>query len=350
MKKAVIIAGVLLILITIIYLSFNNNAIKEDPRGKAYAGSKTCVSCHSNIYNSYIHTAHYIGSGQAAENTLHGSFSSGNNIFHINDSQKIVMEKLDSGFFQSYYLNGKLEERYRFDIVLGGVKGESYLYWKDNKLYQLPLSYFSREHQWSTSPGYGFNFLASASSRSIKKQCLECHASYISDLPAEEQGFNKEEKFDKSSLVVSIDCERCHGPAAEHADFQTHNPEVKTAHFITTYSSLNRSQKIDMCAICHSGKPIDKLRSTFEFVPGDSFSKFKIPELYTYVDTSRLDVHGNQLQLLQSSKCYTQSSLTCTTCHDVHQNTRGQDAVYVQKCLACHNTSHKINCTMKDGL
>lgn len=37
------------------------------------------------------------------------------------------MKKTDNGLFQNYYLNGKAKDRYRFDIVFGGVKGESYL-------------------------------------------------------------------------------------------------------------------------------------------------------------------------------------------------------------------------------
>lgn len=54
-------------------------------------------------------------------------FSKGFNVFQVNDSQKVVMKKTDNGLFQNYYLNGKAKDRYRFDIVFGGVKGESYL-------------------------------------------------------------------------------------------------------------------------------------------------------------------------------------------------------------------------------
>ena len=350
MKKVIIITGICIILFVIVYLPFRNNNDRKDSRGDAFAGSQTCIKCHDNIYNSYVHTAHYLASLPATLKTIHGSFHKPGNVFTLNDSQKIVMEKLDSGLFQTYYLNGRVKERYHFDIVFGGVKGESYLYWKGNELYQLPISYYNQEHEWSTSPGYGLNFLEYHQSRSIHKQCMECHTSYISDLSENEQLFTKEEKFNKQSLVFSIDCERCHGPAAQHVNFQTKNPDIKTARFITSYSSLNRTQKIDMCAICHSGLSTDKVRSTFEFVPGDSFSNFKIPEFYSTVDTTHLDVHGNQVQLLQSSKCYKFSKMDCATCHDPHQNNRGNDAVYVQKCLTCHNTPNHVYCKMSNTL
>ena len=340
-----IVTGICTALLIISCLQFNNSTT-GDPRGKLFAGPEACARCHNNIYTSYLHTAHFNASMPATEHTVHGSFLTGANTFNVNEAQKIVMEKLDSGLFQTYYLKGKVKERYHFDIVFGGVKGESYLYWKGNELYQLPLSSFGTQHQWSTSPGYGPNFLDYPRLRSIAKQCLECHTSYVSDLPDKFQGFNKEEQFDRSTLVYGVDCERCHGPAAQHVDFHTSNPNVQTARFITTYSSLNRSQRLDMCAVCHSGKPSIKLRSSFEFVPGDTFAKFKLPEFFKRIDSSHLDVHGNQLQLLQQSKCFINSQLDCATCHDPHQNNRGNDALYTQKCLNCHNTSNHTYCKM----
>ncbi|MEP6683019.1 MAG: multiheme c-type cytochrome [Parafilimonas sp.] len=348
MKKMIIIASICLVLIVVVCLPFKNNNAKQDPRGRSYAGAEACAKCHSDMYNSYLHTAHYIASIPASDNTVHGSFIKGFNVFNVTDSQQLVMEKRDSGLFQTYYLNGKLKDRYSFDIVFGGVKGESYLYWQGNELYQLPISYYTAQHQWSTSPGYGFNFLDYPVSRIIKKRCLECHASFIDDLPGESsQPLNKTEEFDKSTMVLSIDCERCHGPGEQHVQFQTDHPEIKTASFITSYNSLNRIQKMDMCAVCHSGKSNVMLRSIFTFMPGDTFAKFKVPQFFNASDTNNnVDVHGNQVQLLEKSECYLKSNMTCTTCHDVHQNTRGNDILYTQVCLTCHTKSTHNYCKM----
>ena len=350
MKKTLFVTGICATLVILVFFLFKGSKDKEDPRGNLYAGSKACVKCHSDIYHSYLHTAHFLASLPATENTIHGSFKNGSNVFYVNDSQKVVMEKLDSGLFQTYYLKGKAKKRYRFDIVFGGVKGESYLTWNGNELEQLPLSYFKRENQWSTSPGYGFNFLEYPRLRMVSKSCMECHSSYISNFQGESPELNKTEKFDKSSVVYSIDCERCHGPAARHVDFQARNPEIKTAHFITTYQSLNRSQRMDMCAICHSGPPSLMIRSTFEFEPGDTFAKFKLPEFSKIIDTEHLDVHGNQVGLLERSKCYMFSQMDCATCHDTHIDNRGEDQLYTQKCLDCHNKPGHVYCKMTSEL
>ncbi len=333
-----------------VFVQCKTGTTATDPRGSLYAGAKACANCHSNIYQSFLHTAHYLASAPAAESTVHGSFAAGSNVFNVNKTQKVVMEKKDGDLFQSYYLNGTLKDQYRFDIVFGGVKGESYLYWKKDELYQLPLSYFSAQRQWSTSPGYKFDFLDYPHLRSIGKGCLECHASYIDNLPGEAQTLDKLEKFDKHTLVYSIDCERCHGPGAQHVNFQINNPAVKTASFITKFSNLSRGQKLDACAVCHSGKPGVMLRSAFEFLPGDTLAKFRLPGFFHPEDTGHTDVHGNQLQLLQSSKCFINSNMDCATCHDTHQNNRGNRMLYTQKCLACHQGQQQTHCKMTDSL
>jgi len=344
MKKILIVTIICLILLAVAWLQFGTGNANADPRGDAYAGSKTCIKCHSNIYNSYLHTAHYVASVPGAENFVHGSFAKGHNEFNLRPNEKIVMEKRDSGLYQTYYLNGKALESHRIDIVLGGIKGESYLYWRGNGLAQLPISYYTRLNQWLISPGYAPGHINY--NRTISRRCLECHASYISDLPDAKGQLTAGEQFDKTSLVYSVDCERCHGPAAQHVDFQTNNPEVKTARYIVTYKSLSRSQRIDMCGVCHSGNKSPMLASTFGFKPGDTLSKFKLQELANPADTVHIDVHGNQVQLLAASKCFINSKMDCATCHDTHQNQRGDIALYTQKCLSCHSTGNHNYCKM----
>jgi hypothetical protein len=348
MKKIIIVTLICTALLAIVYLQFRDNHTNQDPRGDLYTGSAACIKCHSSICKSYLHTAHYIASGKATENTVHGSFTPGPNEFVLSPTQKVVMEKRGKGLFQTLYVNGKEIQSHRFDIVLGGVKGESYLYWKGNGLAQLPVSYYSKQNQWLISPGYApgnINY-----DRSITRRCLECHASYISDDPNAAQQLNIAEQFEKSSLVYSIDCERCHGPGAQHVSFQTANPQIRTAKFIKSYSSLSRAQRLDMCAVCHSGNKSPMLASTFGFRPGDTLSKFKLQEYMAAVDTTHLDVHGNQFQLLAGSKCFIYSKMDCVTCHDTHQNQRGNIVLYAQKCVSCHSVDKYNYCKMANAV
>jgi hypothetical protein len=55
---------------------------------------------------------------------------------------------------------------------------------------------------------------------------------------------------------------------------------------------------------------------------------------------AKLDVHGNQVALLERSRCYQSSAkLSCTTCHDVHAPERPA-AAYSGRCLGCHKAEN----------
>jgi hypothetical protein len=56
---------------------------------------------------------------------------------------------------------------------------------------------------------------------------------------------------------------------------------------------------------------------------------------------SVVDVHGNQVALLALSGCFRASTMTCSTCHDVHAPQRDAEA-FSATCLGCHEgTEHR---------
>ncbi|MDB5132594.1 MAG: hypothetical protein JWR02_2343, partial [Mucilaginibacter sp.] len=143
----------------------------------------------------------------------------------------------------------------------------------------------------------------------------------------------------------SIDCERCHGPAANHVNFQTANPTEKKARYIVTYKSLTRAQKLDACAVCHAGNKDNFQISAFKFKIGDTLAKFKEPTFFSQTpNTATLDVHGNQNGLLAASKCFLKSNMDCGTCHDPHKNEALNLAAYSQRCMSCHNNASHNFC------
>ncbi|WP_428330630.1 cytochrome c3 family protein [Mucilaginibacter sp.] len=323
---------------------------KEDPRGDAYAGSATCISCHKDVSNSYLHTAHFMASAPADAKTVQGSFAKGANEFVFNPHLKVVMDKRDTGLYQTSYADGKKEQAQRFDIVFGGVKGQSYAYWFTNELFQLPISYNTANHAWINSPGYEPNRVAFE--RAVSTRCLDCHLSYAKSAPPEVPNFYVGiEGYDKQSLVFSVDCERCHGPAAEHVKFHTENPGEKKPHFMVAFNSLTREQKINMCAVCHSGATSRMLKPTFGFKPGDTLSNYMATRASaTPVDYKNIDVHGNQKALLASSKCFMSSNMDCSTCHNTHVNDRDNVTLYAAKCMTCHSATSHIQCKMTGKL
>lgn len=331
-------------------LSSKDTQQAPDPRGEAYAGAKTCISCHKDISNTYPHMAHSIASSPASTKSIHGSFAPGQNSVVYNGHTKVVMTQTDSGLYQTSYVNGKQVETARMAIAMGGVKGESYLYWNENELFQLPASYDNIKKHWIISPGY--DTVMASFDRSINIRCMECHASYAKTEPGKVPSFGGDVTgFDKSSIIMSIDCERCHGGAKQHVDFQTANPTVKTSKYITRISALTREQKIDLCGTCHSGTQTINAKSIFDFKPGDKLADYKKHEPKAGpLDFAHIDVHGDQLDMLKTSKCFIGSKMDCNTCHNTHQNERANAVIFAQRCQTCHQAANHNLCKLTGKL
>ena len=307
---------------------------------KKYAGSAACAGCHKDIYNNNIHTEHYLTSAVATDKNIIGSFEYGKNSFAFDLLTKVVMEKRDSSFFQVQYTNGTEVTKGKFDIVVGsGRKGQSYLSWFKERIVQMPMSYFTPSQQWSNSPGYPLGMVAFY--RPITSRCLECHSTYFKKTSPDTARF---ENFDHEKIIFGVDCEKCHGPAAEHVSFQTNNPQVKEAKFIVNPGKLPRERMLDLCTLCHGGR-LEKTKPSFSFQAGDTLSNYFALN-NTSPDVANIDVHGNQYGLLSVSKCFIQSNMTCITCHNIHENENGKTELFSQRCMNCHTDGHEKKCRM----
>jgi nitrate/TMAO reductase-like tetraheme cytochrome c subunit len=317
--------------------------LEPDKRGEAYANPATCVSCHKEVYSSYTHTAHFHTSNAVDGNKLQAESIANDHTFIFNDSLKITIDKRKDGLYQTAYFKGNKIRSERFDIAFGAnEKAQTYGYWKGNRLYELPLSYFKEINNWANSPGFPSNLVYY--DRAIVSHCFECHGSYLEKTFVQTGAMSVAEEYDKKSIIYGIDCQRCHGPAAEHVQYHLDNPTDKTAKYIKTYNALSRQLKVDMCAVCHGGNDLKTEKSTFKYKPGDNLASFYDPN---FGANSNPDVHGNQAKLLEMSRCYLNSpKLTCTTCHNVHQQEKTDPALLSQKCMDCHKEQTHNFCKM----
>jgi hypothetical protein len=307
-----------------------------------YAGDAPCRTCHREQFESYQHTAHHLTSQLPTPTSVLGSFRSGTNSVTIVDSSQSAeaglefrMESRKDGFYEAarsgwnsdVYLRAE-----RIDVITGsGMRGQTYLYWQGNKLFELPISYWSDGHRWINSPGYVDG--TADFSRPVNPACLECHASYIRALSSDP----RTNRYDRESLVVGISCESCHGPGEKHVRFEMqHQTKGKDSSEvgILNPAKFSRDRQVDLCAECHNGILREALAPPFSYVPGRRLSEFfkALPS----PDAGHPDVHGNQVGLLQRSKCYRSSEqMSCSTCHDAHATGRSL-ADYSLKCLGCH--------------
>jgi hypothetical protein len=315
----------------------------HDSYGNAFAGTAACISCHRAIGRTHSLTAHYLDSRPAAAGYIKGSFDSGRNRITYENGTRVLLEHKGNAFFQTtIQKDGRQSRSEQFGVVIGsGRKGQTYLYWNDARLFQLPVSYFSPTDSWCNSPGYRPD--APYFDRQVPAYCLECHATYAGTVFRSKTDLG--DRLDSNRIVYGINCEKCHGPGAAHVAFQTAHPEEKTGKYIINARLLSRQQRLDACALCHSGAR-SLMKPAFSFRVGDTLNQFSLPK-YDMDSAETLDVHGNQYGLLTSSRCFRQSQMDCSSCHNPHVNEANNPKLFSQRCMTCHNPAAHNTCTVK---
>lgn len=298
-------------------------------------GDLACRPCHPSQFAAYLLTAHHRTSSLPDATSIAGSFANGRNgLTTFNPEVRFVMEARNGHFYQTAIRqkNGHITKRTeQIDLVIGSAtKGQTYLYWRQNELFELPVSYWTAFRSWVNSPGYVDG--SADFDRPVLPRCLECHATYIHPLTSTPS----EHRYDRDSAVLGISCERCHGPGLDHVTGHSTDSAGPSSQHAMAPAGLSRDQQIEVCAECHGGAG-EPVAPAFSFTPGKSLAEhIKLKEAKA---SDRLDVHGNQVLLLERSRCFQASpTMSCSTCHDVHKPERPA-AQYSARCLTCHRVS-----------
>lgn len=153
----------------------------------SYVGDSKCLSCHTDK-QSYLQTAHYLTSRLPTQQAIEGSFRPGQNILKTtNPDLSFKMDASATGFTETAVIGvppNAITHTEKIDFVVGsGRKGQTYLYWKGDRLFELPVSYWTELNSWVDSPGYRDDF--PNFERPVPPRCLECHASYFISLTSQ---------------------------------------------------------------------------------------------------------------------------------------------------------------------
>jgi hypothetical protein len=242
------------------------------------------------------------------------------------------MDADSTGFYQTAVVGkapdtSSRTERIAF-VTGSGRRGQSYLYWSGDRLFQLPVSYWTSLGKWINSPGPAYDDGRPNFERAIAPRCLECHATWIEWVP----DLGAVNRFRPESAMLGITCERCHASGQEHVRRERSVLRGARGPAIVNPARLSRQRQMEACGQCHAGAGAPK-------VPAFSYVAGKRLDDYLYLAPRDLDptvdVHGNQVTLLSRSRCYRSSQMTCVTCHDVHRQQRDV-AELSGRCVSCH--------------
>jgi len=314
-----------------------------------FTDSKACATCHRDIAAKYART----GMGRsfykpAAANTVE-DYAKTPEYYHALSDSHYRMTIRNGEYFQRRWqigLDGKEinVEEVKIDYVIGsGNHGRFYLHrTEQGMLVEVPLAWYPvKGGQWGMAPG---SDLPQPKTRQfIAYKCLFCHDAYPK-IPAGNEVPGADPVF-VGDLPEGIDCQRCHGPGAEHV--RTYGKAA-----MVNPSKLSFDGRMDVCLQCHleptGGDIPTKLqrfeRGPFSYIPGQPLVDFAI--FFDYAPgrrENRFEGVGGAFQF-RKSRCYLESGqkLECGNCHDPHDVPRGPAAIrqYSAVCLKCHRTAH----------
>jgi Cytochrome c554 and c-prime len=303
---------------------------------ESYVGDDKCLSCHSDK-QIYLRAAHHLTSSLPTQQSIKGSFGPGQNILKTtNPDLSFRLDATATGFTETAVIGAPpnaITHTEKIDFVIGsGRKGQTYLYWKQDRLFELPVSYWTELNSWVDSPGYRDDF--PNFERPVPPRCLECHASYFVSVSSQASS----NVYKKTGFVLGISCERCHGPGREHAARHSSTQSASTGEAIVNPAKLSRDGQVDICAVCHAGLGAAPLAPAFSYVPGEPLRDYI--NLGVTDPNAKIDVHGNQVMLLERSRCFESSpAMSCSTCHNVHASHRDA-AAFSSRCLSCHQVQN----------
>jgi tetratricopeptide (TPR) repeat protein len=319
-----------------------------------YAPAESCRTCHAAIYTTYQRVGMSRSFYEPTPETV-GTDLSGSRYHHVPSGRLYEMTWRDGKLSQRrYQLDRQGREMNSFEqqvhfVIGSGNHARTFLHQSANgEITELPLSWYADGPKWGMSPGFDkprhFDF-----SRRIDHGCMFCHNAYPAVDPAVAR-FGFAASF-PSSLPNGIDCQRCHGPAAEHVALAGSGKAAPAAvrDAVVNPARLAPELQMDLCMQCHleiTSAPLPQGtrrfgRDVYSYRPGEPLGDYMV-----YFDHAPGTGHDDKFEIvgaayrLRQSACFVKSSgrLTCVTCHNPHDVKRGMEAVAHnrQRCVSCH--------------
>jgi len=300
----------------------------------AHADSTVCAECHWQIAENYARTGMGRSFRSVRADTRLPEFDGGA-YDHEGSREHFTRLRRDGRYYVRRYQTGVDGKPANVrdepvDYVIGsGNDWISYLHRTlDNKLIEFPVSWYPENGgHWGMSPGYDRPNHAGFS-RQVSYRCMFCHNAYPAT-PTGPGDYDDATVF-PSELPEGIDCQRCHGPGANHvaaAEQGGSSSVVRAA--IVNPARLTPQRQLEICMQCHLETTRAQLpgylkrfnRGVFSYRPGEPLADYIV-----YFDHAAGTGHDDKFELISAayrlpkSACFTESGgrMTCNGCHDPH--------------------------------
>jgi len=314
------------------------------PDPSAYAGSAGCAGCHDREWRAWASSHHaraerQVGAAEraafaGAREVRHGSKTS---VARVEDGAPVLFTVGRDGAVQPFVPARVIGVDPLWQLLIEAG---------DGRLQVTELAYDPardewfdvygeedrRPHEWGFWANRGMNW---------NSMCAACHNTALY------KGYDaRTDSYRTTSVEHGVGCEACHGPAAEHVEWQERvvaegaaapepgDPGWSGDPTLARLSlALAPRLRIDHCGSCHARR--SELGTHFQ--PGDPFLDAYMPEIPDLSDVYHADgqVRDEDFEYVSflTSRMYAKD-VTCTSCHDPHNArpvARGNEL-----CMSCH--------------
>jgi hypothetical protein len=279
-----------------------------------YVGREACAKCHEQeagqhatamgraietVADSPVLSSHQKMSFRVGPYTFQITRQNGQSLYSVSDGKETVSAPILYAFGQ-------------------GKAGQTYVFKLNDKFYESRLSYYKEIDGLDYTIGYeraAPPSLAEALGRQISadeaRSCFECHST----------GAVAGKSLQLEHLTPGVSCEACHGPGREHvAAMEAKDFKDKRIFNPGKMSPDDLSQ--EFCGSCHRSAEQVIVNKTLQGLHSVRFQPYR---LFTSRGHEPFDPR-----------------VSCTACHNPHENPRTDAAYYDSKCLACHRSQASL--------
>jgi hypothetical protein len=354
---------------------------EERPGG--YVGSDQCQACHPGPHASWHESFHRTMTTVAGPDTVKAPFDGRTLEWN---GQTYRLERRGEGYWAEMPVEtpvprdglsptpaGAAREWQRLTLVTGSHHMQ--VFWtagpQGNLQFPFPFAWLIAEQRWVPARDTFLRDPAKGQPRQHwNNNCISCHATGGQPLADPATG-----RYDTRTGELGISCEACHGPGERHVDRQKNPWNRYTARLrsgledttILNPARLEHRASSQVCGQCHGIRWVPASENYnlngYSYRPGDDLDRST-----PVVRPSRLDlqpalreplrrnpafldehywrdgevrVSGREFNGLVDSPCYERGSMSCLSCHSMHEYADTEDQLAPgresnEACFQCH--------------
>ena len=302
-----------------------------------FVGDVACKNCHTQEYNNWQKSHHFMAMQPANASTVKGDFN--NVVFTSDGVTSRFLKKNNKYFINTQGEDGKNHD-YEVKYTFGFTPLQQYLIeFPGGRMQVTRVSWDTKKGKWfhqykgeEIPAGDWLHWTGNA--QNWNTMCADCHSTNL-----KKNYIVESDSYQTTYSAINVNCEACHGPGTNHINYI--NKEYKkgdriTGSMLDLPKNTDQIAQINTCAPCHSRRTItgnNKLASS-ELL--DNYIT-EIPSVENFHADGQVKEEAFIYTSFLQSKMF-HMGVKCTNCHDPHSAKLVLTANNL--CMQCHSKNY----------